>query len=391
MLQTTAINPIDWTKKNLFNTWYNSILTVLSLLFIYWIGSGLVNWIFNIADWIVLKENLRLFFVGTYPIQLLWRVWLSLIIVTFLGGLSWGILSINKTLFNRQTLMILGIISFTGIIIMMPLGLQAGLYLLGLILLIVTVAFLTKNYLTQLYSFNKWLPLIWLITFFIVTSLVKGGLLLKEVRIEQFSGLLLTLFAAIISIVLCFPFGVLLALGRQSKLPVIRWLSIGYIEIIRALPLLGILFMAQIMLPLILPSDVRLDRVIRAICGFVLFASAYLAENIRGGLQSIPKGQTEAAKALGLNMPLVLMLIVLPQAIKAVIPAIVGQFISLFKDTSLLSIVGLIDLLGISQSILSNPKYIGRYQEVYLFIALIYWICCYAMALASKNIEKKPS
>jgi general L-amino acid transport system permease protein len=216
---------------------------------------------------------------------------------------------------------------------------------------------------------------------------VEGGIFLEQVKIDNFSGLILTLYTAIISIVLCFPFGILLALGRQSKLIFIRWLSTGYIEIIRALPLIGILFMAQVMLPLILPPEIRPDRVIRAICGFIIFASAYLAENIRGGLQSVPKGQTEAAKALGLNTPLILTFIILPQAIKAVIPAILGQFISLFKDTSLLAIVGLIDLLGMSQSILANPKFIGKYLEVYLFIALIYWLCCYTMSLATKKIE----
>jgi general L-amino acid transport system permease protein len=188
---------------------------------------------------------------------------------------------------------------------------------------------------------------------------------------------------------LSFPLGILLALGRQSRLPVIRWLSIGYIEIIRGLPLIGILFMAQVMLPLILPAEWRPDRVVRAIAGLTIFSAAYLAENVRGGLQSIPKSQVEAAKALGLNTPLVITLIILPQAIRAVIPTIVGQFISLFKDTSLLAIVGLIDLLGISQSILANPKFIGDYAEVYLFIGLIYWICCYAMFLASKKLELK--
>ena len=192
-----------------------------------------------------------------------------------------------------------------------------------------------------------------------------------------------------VSIVLSFPFGVLLALGRQSQLPAIRWLSIAYIELIRGLPLIGILFMAQVMLPLVLPADVRPERVVRAIAGFTLFSAAYLAENVRGGLQSVPRGQTEAAKALGLSTPLVLALITLPQALKAVIPSIVGQFISLFKDTSLLTIVGLVDLLGISQSILANPKFLGRYAEVYLFIALIYWVCCYSMFLASKRLEKQ--
>jgi general L-amino acid transport system permease protein len=209
-----------------------------------------------------------------------------------------------------------------------------------------------------------------------------------NVSLDRISGLMLTIPVAIASIVLCFPLGVLLALGRQSDLPVIRWLSIAYIELIRGFPLITILFMAQVMFPLVLPADVRPDRVIRAIAGFTIYSAAYLAENVRGGLQAIPSGQTEAAKALGLNPVYTLGFIILPQALKTVIPSMVGQFIALFKDTSLLAIVGLTDLLGMSQSIISNPKYLGRYGEVYLFVAVIYFICCYAMSLASRKLEK---
>lgn len=198
---------------------------------------------------------------------------------------------------------------------------------------------------------------------------------------------MLTIPVAIASIVLCFPLGVLLALERQSDLPVIRWLSIAYIELVRGVPLITIIFMAQVMLPLVLPPEMRLDRVVRAIAGFTIYSAAYLAENVRGGLQSIPRGQGEAAQALGLNSVYILWFIILPQALRTVIPSMVGQFIALFKDTSLLAIVGLTDLLGMSQSIIANPKYLGRYGEVYLFVAVIYFICCYAMSLASKQLE----
>jgi len=143
------------------------------------------------------------------------------------------------------------------------------------------------------------------------------------------------------------------------------------------------------MLPLFLPADLRLDRLLRGITGLILFSAAYMAENVRGGLQAIPRGQIEAAKALGLNTPLVLILVILPQALRAVIPAIVGQFIGLFKDTSLLSLVGLVELTGMARSILAQPQFLGRYAEVYLFIGLIYWLFCYSMSLAAKNLEKK--
>jgi general L-amino acid transport system permease protein len=202
-------------------------------------------------------------------------------------------------------------------------------------------------------------------------------------------GLLLTAFIALVSIVLSFPFGVLLALGRQSSLPIIRWLSTIYIEVMRGVPLIAILFFGLIMIPLFLPGNFRVDLVLRATLGLTLFTAAYLAETVRGGLQAIPKGQYEAASSLGLNTPLSLALIVLPQALKVSIPAIVGLFIALLQDTTLVSIVGLFDLLGISRSILANPQFIGRYAEVYLFIGVLYWGLCYAMSQGSRRLERQ--
>jgi general L-amino acid transport system permease protein len=228
------------------------------------------------------------------------------------------------------------------------------------------------------------------LSFPIILWLIQGGLGLKEVSTNDWGGLMLTLFAASVSIFLSFPLGVLLALGRQSSLPIVRWFCLLYIEIIRGLPLIGILFLGQVMLQFFLPPGTpKLDRVIRAIASLSLFSAAYLAENVRGGLQSIPRGQIEAARSLGLNPPLVIILIILPQALRAVIPAIVGQFIGLFKDTSLLALFGLLELVGISKTILANPSYIGRYAEIYVFIGVIYWIFCYGMSLASRHLEKQ--
>ncbi|MBF2020777.1 MAG: amino acid ABC transporter permease [Hydrococcus sp. C42_A2020_068] len=380
--------PLTWVKQNLFSTWHNGLLTIFSLLFLYWLGSGLIGWAFTQAQWGVIGANLRLFFVGLYPAELLWRAWTTLAIIMTLGGLSWGILTRTGVLFNRTTLMIFGILGAICVAIALPAGIQPSLLLLGMLSILIFGALIGRQVGKRIPSLANWLPLIWLLAFFVLLWLLEGGLLLRKVKIDE-SGLILTLFVAIASIFLSFPFGVLLALGRQSALPAIRWLSIAYIELIRGLPLIGILFVAQVMLPLVLPANVRLERVMRAIAGFTMFAAAYLAENVRGGLQSVPRGQVEAAKTLGLSTPLVLGLIVLPQALKAVIPSIVGQFISLFKDTSLLAIVGLVDLLGVSQSILANPKYLGRYGEIYLFIAAIYWVCCYSMSLASRKLEKK--
>ncbi|MEM9273126.1 MAG: amino acid ABC transporter permease [Cyanobacteria bacterium P01_F01_bin.143] len=381
-------SPREWMQKNLFSSWYNTILTIISLSFLFWIGKGFIQWTITDAKWEVIEANFRFFFVGYYPVRpnnLLWRPWLALGIIMSMGGLSWGISSHAK-IFTRKNLVILGIIAIIFALIAIPSNIYSSAILLTFLLLIVVNAIIGKKIGNKIPNLISWLPLFWIGIFFIDLWILLGT---KDVKLDDLSGLILNILVAVVSISLCFPLGVLFALGRQSELPVIRWLSILYIEIIRALPLIGILFMAQIMLPLVLPANIRLDRVVRVIAGFTIFSSAYLAENVRGGLQAVPKGQTEAAKALGLNSVYVLAFIVLPQAIRAVIPSIVGQFISLFKDTSLLAIIGLFDLLGIVQKIVSNPKFLGDYQENYVFIALIFWLICYSMSLASRRLENK--
>lgn len=380
-------NTLTWLKKNLFSTWYNIILTFICLWLIIWLALGLLNWSFTEAQWSVINANFRLFFVGLYPIKYLWRTWATLGVIVAVAGFSWGLFAYqSNSLYSKKNLLILLILGLTCAIIAFPAEIQSSFILFGMLILLVISNLAGQQIGRKFPSLVTWLPLIWLTAFFLNLWLLLG---VQSVKLDNLSGLILTILIALVSIILCFPFGVLLALGRQSKLPIIHWLSIAYIEIIRGIPLIGTLFMAQVMLPLILPPDVRPDRVVRAIAGMTVYSSAYLAENIRGGLQSIPLGQIEAAKALGLNPLYTLGFIVLPQALRAVIPSIVGQFISLFKDTSLLAIVGLVDLLGMAQKILANPKYLGRYGEVYLFVAAIYWLFCYAMSLASRRLENK--
>jgi len=187
---------------------------------------------------------------------------------------------------------------------------------------------------------------------------------------------------------LSFPIGVALALGRRSTLPVVSAFSTIFIETIRGVPLVTLLFMFSVILNVLLPPEARIDRLVRALMAMTLFSAAYTAENVRGGLQSIEPGQIEAAKALGMNSFKTMRLIVLPQAIRAVIPTIAGQFISLFKDTTLVVIVGINDLLGIGRSVLnSDPQFLQAQLEIYLFIAAVYWIFSYFMSLASRRLE----
>lgn len=378
-------SPLEWLRKNLFSTWYNGILTIICLVVLIPAIIGFVSWVLGAAQWGVVAANLRLFFVGRFPPDLYWRVWTSLAIIVGLTGISWGNARRNAPLLNRPVLFALAIA--IAAIVVLPLGLPPRLWLLAIAL----VAAVAQGVGRQLpATLRRWLPAAWGLAMVVDLWLIKGGLGLEPTATSVWSGLLLTLLMATISIVLSFPLGVLLALGRQSKLPVVRAFCIIYIEVIRGLPLIGILFLAQVMLPLFLPPYFReLDRVLRAIAGLVLFSAAYLAENVRGGLQAVPRGQGEAASALGLSTPLVVSLIVLPQALRAVIPAIVGQFIGLFKDTSLLSLFALLELTGISRTVLAQPQFLGRYAEVYLFIGLIYWVFCYGMSLASRRLERQ--
>ena len=382
----TTPSPLAWGRQNLFSTWYNSILTIICLVAIAWIGWGLLIWMFGVAQWAVVGANLRLFFVGRYPADLVWRLWLSAGLLIGLAGVSWGKALSNLRLWNcPPVLLSLGLV--VAVIIFLPLGLVPRLWLLAIALVAAAGYGVGQRLPPQL---SPWLPAAWGLAFVVDLWLIRGGLGLEPTATTVWSGLVLTLLTTVCGIVLSFPFGVLLALGRQSQLPVVRLFSILYIEIIRGLPLIGILFLAQVMLPLFLPPNFRnLDRVLRAITGLVLFSAAYLAENVRGGLQAVPRGQYEAAKALGLSSPLVVLLIILPQALRAVIPAIVGQFIGLFKDTSLLALFGLLELTGISRSILAQPQFLGRYAEVYLFIGFIYWFFCYGMSVASRQLERR--
>ena len=381
---TESPTPWNWARKNLFSTWYNSILTVVCLIIAFQAIRGIIVWATTKAQWRVLEANLPLFFVGRFPSESYWRLWIVAAIIAFLGGLTWGNIQRQERLWNPPLLIILGA-AVVGAVIS-PIDLTSRLYLLGIII----AAAASYAIVRQIHpKIMDWMPAIWVLSFPIILWLIKGGLGLTEVSTNDWGGLVLTLFLAVISIVLSFPLGVLLALGRQSSLPVVRLLSTLYIEIIRGLPLIGILFLGQVMLQLFLPPEYpKLDRVIRAIAGLTLFSAAYLAENVRGGLQAVPRGQIEAARSIGLNTPLLTILIVLPQALRTVIPAIGGQFIGLFMDTSLLSLFGMLELVGISRAVLANPSYIGRYAEVYLFIGIIYWIFCYSMSLASRKIER---
>jgi general L-amino acid transport system permease protein len=344
---------IEWARANLFSSSGNAALTLLSLTGIAFVLWHALDWaLFSAAFagkdggacaepsvgacWPFITRKLGLFMYGRYPAAERWRVDLTYVLA--LAGLL--------------PLMIPGV----------PGKLWTSLYLL--------VAF----------------PILGFV-------LVRGGIPgLRYVPTDLWGGLFLTLVVASVGIAASFPIGILLALGRRSELPIVRWASIAFIEFVRGVPLVTVLFMSSVMLPLFLPSDVTFDKLLRALIGVALFSAAYLAEVIRGGLQAIPRGQYEAADSLGLSYAQKMGFIVLPQALKLVIPGIVNSFISLFKDTSLVLIIGLFDLLGIvQQSISADAKWFSPQTAAtgYVFAGAVFWIFCFGMSRYSAFLEHR--
>jgi general L-amino acid transport system permease protein len=235
---------------------------------------------------------------------------------------------------------------------------------------------------------------LWLAAFILIPLLAGAGNgddLLPIVETRRWGGLLLTMVLTVVALLASFPFGILLALGRRSSLPVVKWVCTVYIELVRGVPLITVLFLASLLVPLVNPALATVENAIRAMVGLTLFSAAYLAENVRGGLQSVAAGQEEAARALGLSSTQIILLITLPQALRAVIPALVGQCIALFKDTSLVALVGLLDLTGIAKAVTSQAEFVGLQTEAYVFISVIYFIFSYVMAYVSRRIEASGS
>lgn len=379
-----TVGPLAWLRKNLFSTWYNIALTLLAAWLLYLVLRPAIEWATTEARWGVIEANLTLFMIGLYPREQIGRVWLTIFILAGLIGLSWGVW---KNAARGFALIALG----------------AGLAFIAIALFfgwdvwedwLIAVASLLVFYFIGLYLPRGTLiaGIAWLLYFPLVFFLIAGTpyiASLPPVEPSLWGGLLLTLLLTVVGNFGALPLGILLALGRRSKLPIIRSFSIGFIELIRGVPLITILYMASIMLPYFLPIDVPPpERVIRAMVGFIIFEAAYQAENVRGGLQAIDRGQYEAAHALGLSSTQTIVLIILPQALRAVIPALFNSFISLFKDTSLVALIGLFEIVRVARSILAQPEWLGTHREVFLFAFIIYWAFNLAFTYGSRRMEE---
>ncbi len=379
--------PILWIRKNLFNTWFNSILTILLLFISYFTVTGIFKFIFINADWRPVINFPILYLVGQFPRDQLWRVALSSAIVSLMFGVSWGVW--GKLI--RPFALSIG--AFFGILALLPVDSEilsvANRAILFLNLLLVFGGFALRRIeaIRGSHIAMAWIIAAALIALAILPGF-RGSSLLPAIPTTLWGGLLITLLLAAGGITLSIPIAIFLALGRRSTLPVVKGFCVVFIETIRGVPLITILFMFSVMIQLFLPEESRIDRLVRALIGMTIFSAAYTAENIRGGLQAVALGQIEAAKAVGMKNWQVTALIVLPQAIRAVIPAIVGQFISLFKDTTLVLILGINELLGIGRAVInSDPEFIQLQAEVYIFIAMLYWILSSIMSYSSRQLE----
>ena len=347
-IEFSGIGQLDRLNKNINSNWFNAILTSLIIFVLIKNIPPLLNWLFFDADfigtskeecsregacWIFIKVWFDRLIYGLYPNSEIWRINLSF------------------------------------------------LMLIGLVISAFFVAPKIKKYIIIFLLF---------IFPFIAINLISGGNFgLEWVETPAWGGLSLTFIISIFALLFCFPVGMFLALGRRSSAPIVRYSSIGFIEFWRGVPLITVLFMASVMMPMFLPDGVYMDKLVRVIIAITLFEAAYMAEVIRGGLQALPRGQYDAGKSLGMGYWRMHLLVILPQALKLVIPGVANTFLALVKDTPLILVVGLLELVGMIDMAKTNPEWLGFATEGYVFAGVVFWIICYSMSRYSQYLERK--
>ncbi|MEA5441990.1 amino acid ABC transporter permease [Cyanobium gracile] len=385
-------------RAELFATPADAVLSTGLIAVLSLAAFGVLRWAFTQAQWAVIRVNSTLFAVGRYPVEEQWRLWLLLWLLFAATGLSWGVLRSHPrrdrsgALWPRNDRIAATLLVVLGLWRPLAMGLSLSIQARwwGLVALLLLVRWLAGRFGPRFGPLGlRLVALMWPVLYLVGMVLISGGLGLVAVSPSEWGGLLLTLLASSFAILLCFPIGVLLALGRRSELPLLRWGSVLYIEFIRGAPLITLLFLGQNILGFLLPGGLAPDRVWRAAWVLTFFAAAYLAEAVRSGLAAVPRGQLEAARSLGLSYPKALQHVVLPQALRVALPAMVGQFISLLQDTTLLSLIGLLELLGTARTVMANPAFLGKNAEVYLTLAVLFWCCCAALGLGSRALERR--
>jgi len=374
----------------------DSLLTVVSATILGAVLIQVFQFVFLNGRWEIIQVNLKILLVGRFPEELMYLVGLSILAICFsIASLAGGV---ERASSNNQTLPAklwgsfqrFGLLAATAVLLIV-LAADFDAVAFGGYVLVSIVAGTLFGRLRRTTTLKKLPGLIWV---FLNASIPMALIFITigQAALEEWGGFLINFYLAIVSITLSFPMGVLLALGRRSSLPLLRWLSTTYIELIRGAPLFVLLLLAGVALEFFIPANIAPDAIFRAITVFTLFTAAYLAEIIRGGLQSIPKGQEEAGKALGLSTFKITFLITLPQALRNVIPAQIGQFISLFKDTTLAGVaLSVFELLNVGTAITKQDDYLGLglIYETLAFVGLLFWVGSYVMSRESQRIEKK--
>ncbi|MDE2788392.1 MAG: amino acid ABC transporter permease [Chloroflexota bacterium] len=392
---------VGWLRANLFSSWFNTVLTVVVGAIAVWALWFALRWLLVDADFTVVSTLGGLLLIGQYNTDLscpgqncFWRPQAALLLVTILLGMSWAIAGSGLT--KRIAIAVAVVIALFAFL---PYSLERMGWDVRLLLLANVPALLLGWALARYTALGtwRWVSILAVVAFLLILVLLRGlpgvpGL--QPVSVLHWGGLMLNLLLAVAGIVVSFPIGIALALGRRSRLPVVKLLCVVFIEVFRGVPLITLLFMSQVLVPLAFPENFPLNSLLRAAIIITLFSAAYMAENIRGGLQALHPGQAEAARALGLPGWQTTLLISLPQAIRNVIPAIVGQFIALFKDTSLVYIIGMLDIVELSRKFATTYvengmlPYLDDVHEVFIFLAVVFWIFCFGMSYVSGRIER---
>ena len=381
-----------WIRANLFGSWPNSTLTVVSTTataFALFYG---LRWVITGADWTIIGVLGGEMIIGQYNAEsscpgqnCIWRPQVALLLMTALLGMIWGMTS-NET----AKRVALGVTAALALMAFLPYSfdrMDTGVRLL----LVANIPAMSAGWAIAHYGQVSGRGTIaYVVMGFILSVILLRGLDgipgLHPIPVSQWGGLTLNLLLAIAGITISLPIGTVLALGRRSELPVVKLLCIAFIEVFRGVPLITLLFMSQVLVPLAFPEDFNSNSLVRAGIIITLFSSAYMAENIRGGLQKMLPGQVEAARELGLPSWQATVFISLPQAMRNAIPAMTGQFISLYKDTTLIYIVGMLDILEISRAFIqSHTEYVSSAKEMFIFLALVFWVFNYTMSYISKK------
>ena len=408
-IEYSGVKSLDVLNKNINTNNFNAILSLIIIFVVIKSLPPLLSWFFIDANfsgdskdactgsgacWAYIKTWFNRFMYGMYPNAEQWRINLSFISLAFLGSVGFFASEKLKKYLTLYYVVIYPIIAFLFIFFFISGGPIFFDFSYGIIAAVISiiVGFFIPNKFKMYYFIIVPITIYILLKYvFFYEELIELGKLeaLEWVETGAWGGLSLTFIVSFFCLIFCFPIGLFLSLGRRSDLPIIKYISIGFIEFWRGVPLITVLFMSSVMFPMFLPEDMFIDKLVRVIIAISLFEAAYVAEVIRGGLQALPRGQYDAAKSLGMGYWKMHILVILPQALKLVIPGIANTFLALVKDTPLIFVVGLLEIVGMLNLAKTNPDWLGFAMEGYVFASIVFFIICYAMSKYSYNLEQK--